>query len=99
MNPQKYQDTEKKIEYLLLGFSSLSQDEKRQLVIRYGKPRRKPFGKHNVKNGPIDITIDYGEVWEDQIIFRQPPDPNKKTLEEIRALEIQDIFSRMIATD
>jgi hypothetical protein len=96
MNPQKYTDTSAKIEYLFLGFPNLlSDEEKKDLIVRYGKARRKPVGKQEFKSGAVVGVIDYGEVWEDQLILRTAPSREKNSEEEIRTLEIQDPFSRV----
>lgn len=100
MSNQGHRDEAKKIEYLFFNFDhQLSVDEMQGLIAIHGKPRRKPCGKENIKQGKFECEIEWPEMWEHQIIYRQRPDPKTKTPEEIRAFEIADIFSRMIATD
>ena len=100
MNHQAYRNEGKKIEYLFFNFDHhLSPDEIGGLIFKYGKPRKRPTGKDSIKCGKFTFDIDWPDIWEQQVIYRQPADPKTKSPEEIRALEVADIFSRMIATD
>jgi hypothetical protein len=97
MSNQAHRDETKKIEYLFFNFDhQLSLDEMKGLIAIHGKPRRKPSGKENIKQGDFECEIEWPEIWEHQIIYRQRPDQETKAPGEIRACEVADIFSRMM---
>ena len=97
MNPPVYRDEKKKIEYLFLNFDPTpTEREMLGMSERYGKPRRTPLGKQRFESGPIVGSIDWGEIWEYQVIHRKPSDEKKKTPEEIL---VYDLGCRMLATD
>ncbi|HEY5297735.1 MAG TPA: hypothetical protein VIK59_07405 [Verrucomicrobiae bacterium] len=100
MSNQAYRDEGKKIEYLFFNFEHhLTIDAMIGLIAAHGRPRRSPNKKDKIKRGKVEFDINWPDIWEHQIIYRQPSDPKTHSPEEIRALEVADIFSRMIATD
>lgn len=92
MTPNQYLDHENQIEYLFFGFPDiLTEDKMKELIAKYGKPRRTPFGQKKFKNGPLEVVVDWGVNWESKAITRRGPTP-----EEIL---VYDLGCRMIATD
>jgi hypothetical protein len=92
MNAPVYLDTQNKIEYLFFGFPiDLSEEDKRSIVAKHGKPRRVPLGKKEFKNGAFSFSITAPEVWETKIIYYKGPLP-----EDILSY---DLGCRMLATD
>lgn len=92
MTPNRYLDHQNQIEYVFLNFSKIqTESEMKELVAKHGTLRRTPFGQKKFKNGPLEVTIDWGMNWEFKAITRSGPTP-----EEIL---VYDLGCRMIATD
>ena len=97
MNPARYRDETNKIEYTFVNFAQpLTEEKMKELSAKHGRPRKGKSGKQTFEKNGLSLTVEWGETWEFQVIFRQPEYPQKMTPEEILAW---DLGCRMIATD